>query len=71
VLIWTLEPNRELIQLLLEGAVTFLVSITKPGAYVLITEHHPDEFAATLCRNGSIIPVTFQQSFLSAHLHDH
>jgi cation diffusion facilitator family transporter len=66
-----LQPSRDLIQLLLEGAVTFLVRITKPGAYVLFTEHHPDEFSATLCRNGSIMPLSLQQAFPSAHTHEH
>jgi cation diffusion facilitator family transporter len=64
-----LQPNRDLIQLLFEGPVTFLVRITKPGAYVLFTEHHPDEFAATLCHDGSIIPTSLQQAFPSAHTH--
>jgi hypothetical protein len=67
----TLQPKRELIKLLLDGAVTFLVRITKPGAYVLFTEHHPDEFCATLCRNGSIMPISLQQAFPSAHTHEH
>ncbi|MEX2459681.1 MAG: cation diffusion facilitator family transporter [Paenibacillaceae bacterium] len=67
----TLQPSRDQIQLLLNGAVTFLVRITKPGSYVLFTEHHPDEFSAALRRDGSIIPISLQQAFPSAHTHKH
>jgi cation diffusion facilitator family transporter len=67
----TFQPSHDQIQLLLDGAVTFVVHITKPGSYVLFTEHHPEEFSAALRHNGSIIPVSLQQDFPSAHAHAH
>ncbi|SEC03037.1 cation diffusion facilitator family transporter [Paenibacillus sp. GP183] len=67
----TFQPGRDLIQLLLDGAATFVVRINKAGSYVLFTEHHPDEFDAELRRNGTIIPISFQQAFPSAHAHAH
>jgi cation diffusion facilitator family transporter len=65
-----LQPSRDQTQLLLDGDVTFVVRITEPGSYALFTEHHPNEFAAALSRNGSIIPVSVQQAFPSAHAHE-
>lgn len=66
-----LQSSNEKTQLLLDGDITFIVRITKPGSYALFTEHHPDEFAASMCRNDSIIPVFIHQAFPSAHTHDH
>ncbi|MFC5653438.1 cation diffusion facilitator family transporter [Paenibacillus solisilvae] len=66
-----LQPSHDLTQLLLDGDVDFIVRITKPGSYALFTEHHPNEFAAALFRNGPIIRVSNQQAFPSAHAHAH
>ena len=66
----TIQSSRSQIQLLLDGVVTFVVRITKPGSYALFTEHHPDEFAAALRHNGSSIPIALQQAFPSSHKHE-
>lgn len=66
-----LQSSHVQTELLLDGYVAFIVRITKPGSYALFTEHHPDEFAAALRRNGSIIPISIQQAFPSAHAHEH
>lgn len=65
------QPGHELIQLLLEGDVTFVLRINKAGSYALFTEHHPDEFDAALRKNGAIVPILLQQAFPSAHAHAH
>ncbi|MCY9666418.1 cation diffusion facilitator family transporter [Paenibacillus alginolyticus] len=66
-----LQPSYDHTQLLLDGDVTFVVRITKPGSYALFTEHHPDEFAAVLRHNGSTISVSLEEAFPSAHAHEH
>jgi hypothetical protein len=65
-----IQPSVELIQLMLDGDVTFVIRINKSGFYAMFIEHHPSEFEATLRRDGKIISATLQQDFPSAHAHE-
>jgi G3E family GTPase len=68
----SLNPWRTLLQLDLEGTdLNYTLTIEQPGAYVLFTEHHPDEFQAVLLDSAGrpLIP-TATREYKPDHEHD-
>ncbi len=66
-----LRPGKRLHRLQLgNGRSTFELPIDRAGAYALFTQHHPDEFKATL-RNGSgEIKPEYSHEYKPDHEHD-
>jgi G3E family GTPase len=66
-----LEPGNTLYQLQLPAEeMRFTVSIPADGAYALFTEHHPDEFGATLAQDGAAIAAVLGKEYKPDHEHD-
>ncbi|NJK81854.1 MAG: GTP-binding protein [Chloroflexaceae bacterium] len=67
----TLHPGETLVRLnLWEPAPHFSLDIPEPGTYALFTEHHPDEFAAVLCRDSAPIAPVLTHAYKPDHAHD-
>jgi G3E family GTPase len=68
----TLMPSNTLYSLNLEGsALTYKLSVSVAGAYVLFTEHHPDEFQAYVVDpNGQRIEALHTREYKPDHEHD-
>jgi G3E family GTPase len=68
----SLNPWRALLQLGLEGAdLKYTLTIEQPGAYVLFTEHHPDEFQAVLLdASGQPQTPVASREYKPDHEHD-
>jgi G3E family GTPase len=58
------------LQLLGEGEMRFPITIDRPGAYALFTEHRPEEFAAALVRDDAPLAPTIAHVFKPDHEHD-
>jgi G3E family GTPase len=63
------EALRQL-QLTDDGEMRFTIRIDAPGAYVLFTEHRPEEFAAELRAGDAPTAPLFSQIFKPDHEHD-
>jgi G3E family GTPase len=48
----------------------FPVQVTRPGLYALYTQHHPDEFTASLQLAGAALAPKWQHVFKPDHEHD-
>jgi G3E family GTPase len=48
----------------------FAVSIARPGAYAVFTQHHPDEFKATLQNHAGNLTPLHMHEFKPDHEHD-
>jgi G3E family GTPase len=68
----TLTPGKTLYGLLLnpDGPTRFSLQIAQPGAYALFTEHHPDEFSATLQLGGDALQPEMSREYKPDHEHD-
>jgi G3E family GTPase len=67
----TLHPGETLVRLnLWEPALHFSIDIPEPGTYALFTEHHPDEFAAVLCRDDAPVTPRLTHTYKPDHEHD-
>jgi G3E family GTPase len=67
----TLHPGETLVRLnLWEPAPRFSLDIPEPGSYALFTEHHPDEFAAVLCRDDAPVAPVLTHAYKPDHEHD-
>lgn len=66
-----LHPGRRLIQLnLWDEGPTFSLRIRESGVYALFTEHHPDEFYATLYCDATPIQPVLTHEYKPDHEHD-
>ncbi|MGY6217223.1 CobW family GTP-binding protein [Methylolobus aquaticus] len=67
-----LTADSSLVELDLDvnGPKRFAVSITRPGDYVLYTQHHPGEFELRLRQNGNDITPLAAREFDAGHEHD-
>jgi G3E family GTPase len=67
----TLHLGETLVRLnLWEPAPHFSLDIPEPGSYALFTEHHPDEFAAVLCRDDAPVAPVLTHAYKPDHEHD-
>jgi G3E family GTPase len=68
----TITPDETLYQLDLEsGPAAFEVRIAEGGVYALFTEHHPDEFGASLNDSqGAVIAPVLTHEYKPDHEHD-
>jgi len=48
----------------------YSISIQHPGAYAIFTEHHPDEFAASLHGPNGVLTGSFPREYKPDHEHD-
>jgi len=53
-----------------QGINRFGLTVAVPDAYALFTEHHPDEFGATLQKAGAPLPPDRTQAYKPNHEHD-
>ena len=65
-----IHPGKTLTQLQLPGAVTFPVQVDQPGAYVLFTEHLPQEFSAKLRGTAGEVAPLHTHEYKPDHVHD-
>lgn len=67
-----IEPSEQLSQIDLEGDdLVYLLRVSAAGAYVLFTEHHPDEFEAYVTDpRGNRIDALFTREYKPDHEHD-
>lgn len=67
-----IEPGEQLSQIELESdQLRYILRVTKPGAYVLFTEHHPDEFEAFVTdAQGNQVEASFTREYKPDHEHD-
>jgi len=66
-----IEPGEQLQQLDLAAApASFTLPIASAGTYALFTEHHPDEFGATLQRDGQLVAPVAAREYKPDHEHD-
>lgn len=67
-----IAPGEQLSQIDLEGDdLVYLLRVPVPGAYVLFTEHHPDEFEAYVTDpQGNRIDALFTREYKPDHEHD-
>ena len=67
-----IEPGEQLSQIDLEGSeLVYLLRVPSAGAYVLFTEHHPDEFGAFLTDpRGNRVEALFTREYKPDHEHD-
>jgi hypothetical protein len=49
---------------------TFQITVNQPGEYALFTEHHPDEFAATLSGPDGAVESKEEKAYKPDHEHD-
>lgn len=68
----SLKPGDSLYSLSLEGAaLTYTLHVPKAGAYVLFTEHHPDEFKAFVVdAQGQRMEPVWTREYKPDHEHD-
>jgi G3E family GTPase len=67
----TLTPGKHLYQLLLSGDdLRFHIKIPQAGAYALFSEHHPDEFSASLQNGGHPVAPMAMHEYKPDHEHD-
>lgn len=67
-----ITPGERLRRLCLEtaGPTVFVFEIERDGRYALFTQHHPDEFAAALRRDGDEIAPAASRAYKPDHEHD-
>lgn len=67
-----IEPGEQLSQIDLEGdELVYVLRVPVAGAYVLFTEHHPDEFEAYITDSqGGHIEALFTREYKPDHEHD-
>ncbi len=67
-----IEPGEQLSQIELEGGNSiYVLRVSQAGAYVLFTEHHPDEFDAFFTdANGHRIEAVVAREYKPDHEHD-
>lgn len=67
-----IEPGEQLSQIDLEGdELVYVLRVPVAGAYVLFTEHHPDEFEAYITDSqGGRIEALFTREYKPDHEHD-
>ena len=69
----TIEPGEKLSEIQLKGSeeFTYILKVLEDGAYVLFTEHHPDEFEAFVTdSNGNRIEALYSREYKPDHEHD-
>lgn len=68
----TINPGEQLSQINLEGdSLEYILNVPTPGAYVLFTEHHPDEFEAYVTdAQGNHVSALFNREYKPDHEHD-
>lgn len=67
-----IEPGEQLSQINLEGdQLEYTLCVADKGAYVLFTEHHPDEFEAYVVdASGERVDARFSREYKPDHEHD-
>ncbi len=67
-----IEPGEQLSRINLEGdELDYVLRVPTTGAYVLYTEHHPDEFEAFVTdTSGNRVEAGFSREFKPDHEHD-
>lgn len=67
-----IEPGEQLSQINLEGdQLEYTLCVADEGAYVLFTEHHPDEFEAYVVdASGERVDARFSREYKPDHEHD-
>ncbi len=65
-------PGERLQRLSLDGSgpTTFALEVAREGRYALFTQHHPNEFAAVLRRDGVVITPVASRAYKPDHEHD-
>jgi G3E family GTPase len=66
-----LKSNNTLNSLLLpEKEQSFRLKVSKPGFYILFTQHHPDEFNIRFVQNDQITEALISSEYEHSHEHD-
>jgi G3E family GTPase len=66
----TPEPRLRQLRLAADGPTRLTLDVPQTGHYVLLTQHHPEEFAAVLRQGGREVAPLHSRAYKPDHEHD-